>query len=298
MNIIDSHFHIYKSAQAGLMAQGGESLIGFNGTIEESLPILDRGNISKVVALAVIPIAPMRKAAMAKSPADLSTAQKKELEADVEIKMRTRLSGYNEWLCQIAREDMRIEPAIAADATIDSDYMAAEIQSKIEKYQIKILKIHPAVNNLTPEDDGYLKIFELAHKNNLVVISHGGMAGDDLEGKYCSPDKFRKALETYPSLKLVIAHLAYPHIKDLLQLGDKYKNLYTDISFVLKNSPISDEEFIDIIKKFGSERVLFGSDFPWSDPELDAQRLMQLNLAEKEVESVAYQNAVNLFQLT
>ena len=51
MDIIDSHFHIYKSAQAGVMAQGGESLIGFSGTIEESLPILDRGIIHKIVAL-------------------------------------------------------------------------------------------------------------------------------------------------------------------------------------------------------------------------------------------------------
>jgi predicted TIM-barrel fold metal-dependent hydrolase len=298
VHIIDSHFHIYKSAQAGLMAQGGESLAGFRGTFEEALPILDRGQITKIMALAVIPIAPMRQAGMKNWPVDLTTSQKQELSAELETKMQTRLSSYNDWLCRIARDDGRIEPAIAADATIGSQYMAAEIQSKINDYQIRVLKIHPTVNNLTPDHDGYLKIFDLAHKNDLVVISHGGIAGDDLEGKYCSPEKFKMVLNNFPNLKLVVAHLAYPHIKDLLELVSKYKNVYTDISFILRNSPISDDDFCNILKNFGPERVLFGSDFPWSDPEQDAQRLMKFKLDKNELEMVAWQNAMNLFQLT
>jgi predicted TIM-barrel fold metal-dependent hydrolase len=296
--IIDSHFHIYKSAQSGLMAQGGESLAGFNGTLEETLPILDRGNISKIIALAVIPIAPMRQAGIKNWSADLKSSEKEKLTIELETKMQARLSSYNDWLCRIAKDDERIEPAIAADATIDSEYMAAEIQSKIDAYQIKILKIHPAVNSLTPDHEGYLKIFDMAHKNDLVVISHGGIAGNDLEGKYCSPEKFHKALENFPNLKLVVAHLAYPHIKELLELASQYKNLYTDLSFILKNSSITDEEFCDLIKNFGPDRVLFGSDFPWADPEKDAQRLLNFKCTNDELEMVAKNNAINLFQLT
>jgi len=297
LKIIDSHFHIYKNAQTGLMAQGGESLAGFNGTLEEALPILARGQISRIMALAVIPIAPMREEAMKNWPPDLKPSERIDLNVELEAKMQTRLSGYNDWLCRIARDDGRIEPAIAADATVDSDFMAAEIQSKMNDYQIKVLKIHPAVNNLTPEHDGYLKIFDLAHQNNLVVISHGGIAGDDLEGKYCSPEKFKKVLDTFPNLKLVVAHLAYPHMKNLSELASQYKYLYTDLSFILRNSPTTDEEFCDLINNFGPDRVLFGSDFPWSDPEKDAQRLLKFKLDKSEIAMVARQNAVNLFQL-
>ncbi len=298
MEIIDSHFHIYKNAQTGLLAQGGKSGTGFSGTHEETIPILNRGQISKIVALAVIPIAPMRQAAMKSWPADLNASQKEALSAELETKLQNRLSSYNEWLCRIAREDGRMEPAIAADATVDSAVMAAEIHSKIHDYRIKILKIHPTVNSLTPEHEGYLKIFDLAHTNNLVVISHGGIAGEDLEGKYCSPEKFKIALDTFPNLKLVVAHLAYPHIKDLLALAPRHKNLYTDISFIMRHSPVSDEAFCDIIKTFGPDRVLFGSDFPWSDPEKDAARLLKFKLDKTELEMVAWKNAMNLFQLT
>ncbi len=46
MQIIDSHFHLYKSQQTGIMAQGGKSLIGLSGTFEEAVSILDRGKIN------------------------------------------------------------------------------------------------------------------------------------------------------------------------------------------------------------------------------------------------------------
>lgn len=298
LEIIDSHFHIYKSAQAGLNAQGGQSLTGYNGTLEETNAILNRGKIFKIIALAVIPIAPMRQAAMEQQPDDLTAAQQEEFNMNLEMKMQTRLSTYNDWLCRIAQEDGRMEPAIAADATVDSQFMADEIQSKMDTYRIQILKIHPAVNTLSPDHEGYLKIFDLAEKNDLVVISHGGISGDDLEGKYCSPDKFKRIFENFPNLKLVIAHLAYPHIDELLELASMYKNIYTDISFVLKNSPISDDDFCTIIQQFGPERVLFGSDFPWSDPEMDAQRLEKLGLNTNEFEMIAHQNAIHLFRLT
>ena len=297
MQIIDSHFHLYKSEQAGLMAQGGESLIGFCGTFEEAVPILDHGRISKIIALAVIPISPMRQAAMKKWPRDITPSKRHDLSKELDEKMLKRLTGFNDWLCRVAREDGRIEPVIAADATISKEKMAAEILSKLESYRIKALKIHPAVNSLSPAYQGYQHIFELAQEKNLIVISHGGISGNDTEGKYCSPINFRKVLDRFPKLKLVVAHLAFPHVKSLLELASQYPNLYTDLSFVLRNSPLTDEVFCEVIRSFGPDRVFFGSDFPWSDPEKDIDRLLKLNLSDNELEMVAWQNAASILAL-
>jgi len=279
------------------MAQGGQSLIGFKGVFEEALPILDRGRIHKIVALAVLPIFSMRDAAIIKWPPDLSFSEKRALHLELEEKLQKRLSSYNEWLCRISREDGRIEPAIIADATIDRNYMAAEIQSRIDEFQIKALKIHPAVNGLSPAAEGYRPIFEIASDRNLTVISHGGLSGEDLEGKLCSPENFKKVLADFPNLKLVVAHLAFPHIESLLELSRTFPNLYTDVSFILQHAPLSDDDLCRIIRDFGPERVLFGSDAPWSDPEKDADRLLSLSLSEKELEMIAWKNAAELFRL-
>jgi len=298
MKAIDSHFHLYKNAQVGILAQGGESRIGFSGTYEEAVSIMNRNEITGVIALAVIPIEPMRRASIKKWPDDLNDTQRLKLRTELEDKIQSRISSYNEWLCRIAKEDPRIEPAIHADATVDCNYMADEIQSKIDMYRIKVLKIHPAANFLTPEHENYQKIFDLAQENNLVVISHGGILGDDFKNNFCPPDKFIKALDNFPKLKVVIAHLAYPDIKNLCELAARYKNLYTDISMVVKKAPLANEDFQDIIKAFGPDRILFGSDFPWSDPEKDAQKLSAFHIDKNDLEMIARENAIRLFQLT
>jgi predicted TIM-barrel fold metal-dependent hydrolase len=297
MNIIDSHFHIYKSDQAGILAQGGGSFCGFSGTLEEAKSFLDRGRVKKLLALAVIPIVPMREAAMKKRPEDLSAAKREEFTKELDLKLQKRLSDYNDYLCRSARDDGRMEPVIAADGSLNTDFMIQEILTKIQNFGIKIIKIHPAVNGITPEHPGYEPVFELAQDKGITIISHGGLSGDDPEGKYCSPKNFENILRMFPKLKIIVAHLAYPHTDDLLQLAKKFDNLYTDISFVMRNSPLTDDEFVEIISKFGIERVLFGSDFPWSDPEADADRLLKLKLNEKEIDLIARQNAIKIFNL-
>ncbi len=297
MTLIDSHFHIYKSDKAGLMAQGGASLIGFNGTLEEATAILDRGKIYKILGLAVIPISAMRISAMKKWPEDASSSQKQALSIELEHTLQDRLIRYNAWLCEKARADGRIEPVIAADPSIGRDVMMAEIEAKYEEYHIKALKIHPSVSRAYPDDEGYLPVYALAQEKGLPIITHGGISGDDLEGKFCGPEKFQPVLENFPNLKLVVAHLGFPHYKPLLELGAKYENCYTDVSNVLKSSMYKSDLLCDIIRGFGPERVLFGSDFPWSDPEKDVDRLINLKLTQHEIDMLAHENALALFKL-
>jgi predicted TIM-barrel fold metal-dependent hydrolase len=294
--IIDSHFHIYKNEQAGLLAQGGQSHMGFSGTLEEARKILDGGQIDKIIALAVIPIEPMRQAAIKKWPHDISPSDRDKLSRELEITLRDRLSRYNDWICSAARDDKRIEPAIAADPTIDKNEMAAEILDKLERYQIRAIKIHPEVNSVFPTHQGYQPVFELAQQKGLAVISHGGLSAS--EKNYCAPENFHKVLENFPKLKLVIAHLAFPQVKTLIEMASRYQNLYTDISFIMSNSLLNEEELCQAIRDFGTERVLFGSDMPWADPEKDSDRLGKLKLNDNELEMLTWKNATSLFELT
>lgn len=293
--IIDSHFHIYKNEQAGILAQGGQSHMGFSGILEEAKTILDGGRIDKMIALAVIPIEPMRQAAIGKWPADISPSERDELGRELEIKLMDRLSRYNDWLCSAAREDSRIEPAIAADPTIGESEMAAEILDKLERYQIRAVKIHPEVNGVFPTHQGYQPVFELAQQKDLVVISHGGLSAS--EKNYCAPENFIEVLENFPKLKLVVAHLAFPQVQVLIEMASRYPNLYTDMSFILSNSLLTEEELCKAIRDYGTERMLFGSDAPWADPEKDADQLTKLKLSDSELEMVTWKNATSLFGL-
>lgn len=297
MKLIDSHVHIYRNAQTGMLAQGGKAMAGFTGALDEMMPMVEQGGADRIIAVIVMPIMPMRQAAMAKWPRDITPTRREEKRAALEEKLRSRLTGFNQWLLDAARGDDRITPVIAADPSMDASFMADHISSAIERDGLRAVKIHPAVNNVHPTDKGYYPIFELAQARGLTVVSHGGLSGEDLAGNYCTPDHFKTICTDFPNLKLVVAHLCHPHVEGLVPVVHACPNLYTDLSFVINpaHRSFDDAALVHTIRRFGSDRVLYGTDYPWADPIKSAERFRGLPLADDERDRIGWQNSCGLF---
>jgi hypothetical protein len=60
---------------------------------------------------------------------------------------------------------------------------------------------------------------------------------------------------------------------------------------------VSDDAAAAGIRKAGIGRVMFGSDYPWSDPALDSERIAGLALTEDEKRAVLRGNAERVFGL-
>lgn len=58
---------------------------------------------------------------------------------------------------------------------------------------------------------------------------------------------------------------------------------------------ISDDEAAAAFRKVGADRVMFGSDYPWFDPALDAARIARLPLSDSEKRAVLHENAARVF---
>ncbi len=97
--------------------------------------------------------------------------------------------------------------------------------------------------------------------------------------KYCSPGRFRPALEKYPGLKLNFAHLGHTYSlpfgvshltnwrNDIFALMEEFPYVYGDFSFDGTNSDYYDglfralEDLPDASRDRAQSRILFGSDF-------------------------------------
>ena len=73
------------------------------------------------------------------------------------------------------------------------------------------------------------------------------------------------------------------------------KPVYFDISFIL--SYIQPELLLQIIRKHGADRILFATDFPWSDPAADLTTVQNLPLTDAEKEQILWKNAQTLLHL-
>jgi len=166
---------------------------------------------------------------------------------------------------------------------------------------VKAIKIHPALDLVFPTHPGYGPIFELAQQQGLTVISHGGGsegAPYAAETDYCEPQGFTSVLRDFPGLQLVVSHLGYPYLGPLVEMAAEYPNLHTDLSFVLGIEELEQTTLREAIRGFGVDRVLFGTDFPYFDPETMLDRLQALALTADELEKITSRNALRVFGLS
>ena len=60
---------------------------------------------------------------------------------------------------------------------------------------------------------------------------------------------------------------------------------------------LSEKNFIEIVKAFGSDKVLFGSDSPWSDQKLSVDAINSLPLTDSDKKKIFSQNALNILNI-
>ena len=68
-----------------------------------------------------------------------------------------------------------------------------------------------------------------------------------------------------------------------------FENILIDTAFSFEY--LGEENFVRMIKRFGSERVLFGTDSPWSSQTESVEKIKLLPLTDSEKEKILYSNA-------
>lgn len=116
---------------------------------------------------------------------------------------------------------------------------------------IVALKVHPTLSNLSFSDEKMYPYMELAKKYKFPVIVH---TADD---EVANPMRVYEMACRYPELTFIMAHMGLGTDNKLaVELMGKAANLYADTTWV----PI--ETTLEVIRKYGSKRVMFGSDNP------------------------------------
>jgi predicted TIM-barrel fold metal-dependent hydrolase len=179
--------------------------------------------------------------------------------------------------------------------------MLGDLEDCVRSFGACAIKIHPALNAVFPDDDGYLPIYEFAQAVEIPVISHGGGNSEMLYEsaiEYTAPERFLPVLERFGSLRLVVAHLAHPYVDRLVQMATSFPYLYTDLSYVLGADLLDNTQLQQAVRSFGADRIMFGTDFPYFDPEGSLERLLGAGLSSQEIDAIAWGTASTLFQLT
>ncbi|RJP72599.1 MAG: amidohydrolase [Candidatus Abyssobacteria bacterium SURF_17] len=297
--VVDAHVHTYKTPEIGLQAMGGAGQAGCNGTPEELLDILREAGIAKVVQVNMTPMREMYHAAVEKLPEN----QRKGEHPEIIATMSERVKRRNRWTCELAREHPELIAFPSIDPLMGSEAMVAEVEA-CAKDGAKGIKLHPAEGHYFPRDERLWPVYAKVQKLGLPIISHGGVfMMTDYEGgaSYTRPSNFEPVLESFPKLKLVVAHLGHGYWNESVELAKKYPNVFFDTSAVISGvehlQTLSASDAVSLIRTLGVERVMFGSDYPWFSPASSLKSFLQLSLTTDEKEKILGKNARRILKI-
>ncbi|MBO5064860.1 MAG: amidohydrolase [Clostridia bacterium] len=154
------------------------------------------------------------------------------------------------------------------------------------------IKLHPDIQNFKIDCPKALKIFEICEENRLPVLVHTG----DSRFDNSNPDRVVHILESFPELTIIGAHLGGWSVwEEAAEKLTGYKNFYVDTCssfYALKK-----ETAKRIIKAYGADKVVFGTDFPMWSVKDELDYLFSLGFTEKELENILHNNILNILNI-
>ena len=177
---------------------------------------------------------------------------------------------------------------------------------------LKGIKLHPVYQGVSLDDPRYLRILDRAGELGLVVLTHTGIDVGYPDQDLCSPEAARRAVDQAGPVRLILAHMGgwkqWEHVAELLA----GTSVYLDTSFSTGTMAALDDghyapedlalldgaSFLALVRAFGADRILYGTDSPWTGQAESLAWLRALpGLRPEEREAILGGNAAALLGL-
>ena len=173
----------------------------------------------------------------------------------------------------------------------DSEDIQGDFDYLIE-LGLKGVKVHPDFQQFAMNEERAFKIGEVVSKGKVPMLVHCG----DFRYNYSNPEQIKPFLERFPDITFIGAHFAGWSVWEeaTRQLAGT-PNLYVDLSSSLYD--LSPETALELIHAYGSDRVLWGTDYPMWESDSEMDYFNKIDLTDEERSQILYDNAAKILNL-
>ena len=264
MRIIDSHCHVYPQAIAAKAVKGVSDFYDGVGDFCDGL------------------------AATVKED-----WKKKGVDHAIVFSVATKLAQVESINSFIAKTVAESDGFFTGLGAMYQDYpdMGKAVQTMVS-LGLKGVKMHLEMQGCAIDDPRLLPLYE-ACANTIPVYLHTG----DKRYDYSNPDRLKRVLKMFPDTTFIGAHFGGWSIWDeATRELHGFDNLFVDSSSTFHW--VEHSKVKDYIRAYGSDRVMFGSDFPMWDVEHEIRYMMELKLTDEEYENVFHRTAEKVFGIS
>ena len=155
------------------------------------------------------------------------------------------------------------------------------------------VKLHPDFQRFLIDDASSVRMLRAIADAGLHTLIHAG----DSRQPFSQPSRIARALDAVPGLRVICAHLGGWSVwQDAWPLLAGRPNLWVDTSSSLY--ALAPDEAAANIRRYGADRVLFGTDYPMWSPDDELARVDALPLTPREREDILHENFERFFGAT
>ena len=176
-------------------------------------------------------------------------------------------------------------PEFVGFATLHQDYPdpEAEVERAIG-LGLRGLKLHPDTQAVDMDDPRLMAIYEII-EGRLPLILHCG----DYRYDHSHPRRLKKVLRAFPDLVVDAAHFGGWSVYDLAVEYLEDERCFLDMSSA--QAFLGPRRTAELVRLYGTDRIMFGSDFPMWDPVAEYEAFTALPFSEAEFEQMLRGNA-------
>ena len=179
-----------------------------------------------------------------------------------------------------------------------------ELERSVKELGLRGLKLHPVHQSFFPNDTHFYPLYEKAAELGVPVLFHSGFAGAGagqpggagFKLKYSAPiPGIDDVAADFPQLTVIMAHPAWPWIEEQIAVALHKANVFLDLSGW---SPrFIPEALVRETNTRLQDKVLFGSDYPYIQPDRWLRDIEVLELRDEVRPKVLLENARRVLKL-
>lgn len=175
----------------------------------------------------------------------------------------------------------------------DSDYIY--FLDMLKDNGIKGIKLHPDYQKFFIDEPRMQPIYEAILKRDFVLIFHSGVDDGIGEPVHSTPERIKKIIGMFRGEKVVLAHMGAFRLWDDVCDHILGEDVFFDISCAVQFTDRCN--FENMVKTHGTDKILFASDLPWTNPTDGIKAVNELNITDEEKENILAGNAKKLLKL-
>ena len=196
----------------------------------------------------------------------------------------------NEWTVSVLSDTIQAFGSIHPD---DPDIPG--VIAYLKEHGIRGVKLHPDYQQFMADEPRAFSLYESLFREDMAVLFHAGIDLELSDPVHCTPAMLANVIGEFPKATIIAAHFGGYQCWDDVEEHLIGTPICLDTAYTLPELP--PRRMVDMARRHGIDRVLFGTDSPWRDIAGEVGAVSRAGFSPAELDKVLWINAARILDL-